>query len=446
MTRSIAPALLGLLACPVVHAASVPLENGFKLTVKGYIQAQLALAAEGERPVADGATGNAAETSYDVLRGQPGEADDVAINLRRARISFEGKYGDGLKGLVMIRGGENDDPRGQNSDRKMEIYRSFVAWGTERSGIYHEVKAGLDFVFAGDSGPTAAYALPFERPALTAVAAAYGSSQADGVTVNRYFDGRQTCISYFASGPWFNVGVDLGNGTSPDEIRDAYSFGENSGFFYGARVEFAPSKDLLPSARQESYVGADGTHLVFGIDYGADVDMHSSQGDLEDGTPDTLSSYDYTFFGPDVCWHWNRLTMVGDLKFTRASESGYQLAPDGTRSGDYERTADGLVWDVRAAYAFPLANGLVIEPAAGFGIADYDRDDDNEGTDPSRILSDDTNLDSGTTFDIGATLYINKHLNKIQVAYRSWRGEDPDAGQTGTPSASVFVIQQQVQF
>lgn len=346
----------------------------------------------------------------------------------------------------MIRGDENDDPRGQNSDRKMEIYRVFTAYGFDKGSVYHEFKLGLDFVFAGDSGPTAAYCLPFERPALTAVGAAYGSSTADGVTVHRYFDGRQTGVAYFASGGWFNFGFDIANGTSPDENRDSFSYGEANGQFIGARLELSPNKDMMPSARNESFVGAEGTHVVLGLDYGIDMDMHSPQPDFSVAGPYDFASYDYEFYGPDLCFHWNALSAVADLKFIRSSEEGYALDAAGNKSGSYSRTANGMVWDLRAAYAFPLTGKMVVEPAIGFGIADYDTDDDNEGAAPSRILSDDTNLDSGTTFDIGGTLYFNKHMNKLTVGYRRWEGEDPPAGQTGTPSAQVFVIQHQLQF
>ena len=276
--------------------------------------------------------------------------------------------------------------------------------------------------------------------------AAYGSSTADGVTVHRNFDGRQTGVAYFASGGWFNFGVDLANGTSPDENRDSYSYGEANGQFIGARLELAPNKDMMPSARNESFVGAEGTHVVLGFDYGIDMDMHSSQPDLSAAGPYDFASYDYEFYGPDLCFHWNAVTAIADLKFVNSTEEGYTLDAAGTKTGIYGRTANGMVWDIRAAWAFPLSGKMVIEPAIGFGIADYDTDADEEGAAPSRILSDDTNLDSGTTFDIGGSLYFNKHINKLTVGYRHWQGEDPPAGQSGTPKAQVFVIQHQLQF
>ena len=133
--RAVAPALLALAAAASAHAASFQVDEGLKLNIKGYLQTQIALGASGEAPVADGATGVDDESSYDVLRGQVGENEAVAFNVRRARIAFEAKYGDGWKGLLMIRGGENDDVRGQNSDRKMEIYRAFPVYGFEEERI-----------------------------------------------------------------------------------------------------------------------------------------------------------------------------------------------------------------------------------------------------------------------------------------------------------------------
>ena len=120
-----------LVIASAAHGASFQVDEGLKLNIKGYLQTQIALGADGEAPTASGATGVAAESSYDVLRGQTGENDAVAFNIRRARLAFEAKYGTGWRGLLVIRGDENDDPRGQNSDRKLEVYRAFTAYGFE---------------------------------------------------------------------------------------------------------------------------------------------------------------------------------------------------------------------------------------------------------------------------------------------------------------------------
>lgn len=89
---AVVPALLAL-ATASAHGASFQVDEGLKLNIKGYLQTQIALGASGEAPVANGASGIAAESSYDILRGQTGESEAVAFNIRRARLAFEAKSG-----------------------------------------------------------------------------------------------------------------------------------------------------------------------------------------------------------------------------------------------------------------------------------------------------------------------------------------------------------------
>ena len=217
-------------------------------------------------------------------------------------------------------------------------------------------------------------------------------------------------------------------GTSRPNTNDSTATkGDKNGMWYGFRIEFAPGKEYMPKKRQESYLGTEGTHVLVGFDYGNDNNAISKD------VPAKKTSKSY--LGPDVIVHWNALTGLIEYKMlnTKSETVGGASAPD----------VKGTALALRLAWAVPLDNGHVVEPALGYAIVDTDTDNDNQGPAPASI-ADGTNKSSGTTLDLGVNYYFSGNNNKLQLGYRSWTGEEPKTGDKA--KSNGIVLQHQLLF
>ena len=440
-------------------AASVPAidisGDGLKVSVKGQLQTQLILGASGE--VSDG--NPASPDDYDIFRNQAGESEGARFNIRRARVAFEAKYGNGWKGLVALRGWENKPGQnaGEAADKAVELYYAVASKSFKTDSIEHEIGMGLDKVFNAESSlSSSAYALPFERPTASNI------------------ETRTTGLAYKISSDFINAGVNIANNratsTAPTNAYSANGFpqGAENGMFYGFRLEFAPGKEFMPKKRQESYLGAEGTHALIGFDYGVQDEVSIASAGTKGVTADAsnfiaaAAPKDYknagvqsfTYMGPDVIVHWNALTFLAEFKLFN-TETDY-LPDDAAVGGNTPNTpdsdVDGSAFAFRLAWAIPMDDGQVFEPAIGYAIVDLNKDDDYEGGKAKDLnIADGTNKTSGDTLDIGVNWYFNGNNNKLQLAYRMWEGEEVGKDNKKTsgfdkPTSSGIVLQHQLLF
>jgi hypothetical protein len=408
-------ALVGA-AAPTAFALSVK-DDQLSVALKFQVQSRAYLLNDGEN-----ATGGA----YDPLRGSDGDAEAVRFDLRRARLGFAAKYNEDWRGVFLIRSENND--RGVNggastgnggNGRPVQLYFANAARVfKQRDDIEHDLHAGLDKPFNSESRiSSTTYLMPQDRLSLS------------------YIEFRGVGGGYGFRSPMVNFGFDVQNnttGTKDTQARNDTGAEETNGYFYSARVEFMPGKEWNPGKAMESFAGKEGTHLVVGFDYQADM------GNLQDdGAAATFVEQDQTIFGPDVLLHWNFLTVLAEYRFLKTTRDTVTDATGATASAD----TDGTLWNIGAGWAIPVG-GYFVEPCVRFGERDSDDDTDSTASfaaGPGGNIGNDIGSD-GTTLELGVNLYISGHSNKIQLSYQNWKAEEGDA------TADIIRLQHQWAF
>lgn len=395
-------ALAGLTA-PTAHALTLE-DDTLKVAVKMQIQTRASLLND-----AEGANG----ADYDPLRGSAGEAEAARFSVRRARLGFGVAWGE-WRGNFWLRAAEGSDFGGTDTTRGAQLFYANVARVFTTGGVSHDIHAGLDKPFNGESSlGSTLYALPTER--ITSMVAAV----------------RGVGVGYGLRSDFVNFGVDVQNNTTTTKDVDAAD--ETNGWFYSTRVEVMPGKDHNPGKRQESYLGKAGTHALLGIDaQWNDSDLTS------DAVASTFTITDTFTWGPDLLVHWNALTCLAELRLRTTD-----LEDETGASDDF----DSRWFIVQAAYAFPLANGTVVEPVVRYSVADVDVDADTAVTGYANAATGNLpaswyvdNGGDGSTIDIGLSWYLAGHGNKLQAAYQLWEAEEGDA------TASIVRVQHQLAF
>ena len=437
------PTLLAIVCASGTLPAVTIKDDGLTVALKGQIQARASIGAGGTFE----SSSPTAPNSYDPLRGSTGEADLFRFDFRRVRVGIDAQYGDGWYGTITLASEKNDLTESGKNSRAVNLYYAYLGKTFKDEDISHSIRGGLDKIFNNDSIISSSSALfPNDRPtqALTSY--------------------RNLGLGYRFQSPIVNFGTNVANNSSGSKPKGA---GENTvsdagnsrnGFLVSGRVEFSPSKALMiePDKRKESYLGKEGTQVVFGLE------IQVERNRLEDGAASGIAATNplapgtplagtnpyvvsnNTVWGPDALFHWNALTLLGELRAGKTTRTQYN---DNGAEAAVE-PVPFLYWSVQAGYAFPIPGGLVLEPAIRFSFVDQNRDLDNNSNYFSGYDYADMNYKdggklqdiSGKQVEIGLNLYEKGTTCKTQLEYLNWRGEN------GNGSAHMFILQQQIAF
>ncbi len=435
LTPSLATLALTGLATASASAASIA--DDLQLKVKGYIQARATIAAS-----ADNTTGGGQDYYATNVPGMPAttpasvpgsESDFLRFSIRRIRLTFEATNSTGWFSNVTLRDEPIEASGGNNPNAGVSIFAAYIGKRFLSDSLEHEFTVGLMKPYNNDSSlPSNNLLFGVDRPVSTLIV----------------FQ-REPGLSYKLSAPFLRAGVDLQNGTNINRSSPTAASGNADAKpspFMSARIEASPGAEFMPAKKSESWMGADGTHVVLGGDW-----------------QNTGRSYAVTdqqrkmiVYGPDLLIHAKGLTFLAEYRWTHLSEEA--TGPTGIND-----SIDGRHWGAQAGYAIPTDMGVTIEPALRFSVMNFDRDQEEHsswGLNSSRdnavgnmatvlqtgnltganLATGAANLGSGAQLDVGLNLYWNGQQNKTQFGYQRWESE------AGAASAAAFYVQQQVIF
>lgn len=412
--------------------------DDIQFKVKGYIQARANLAGS--------ATDNRGKgQDYYAANAANGDDSDLArLSIRRARLGVEGRSQSDWYAALVIRA-DNIGTSGTAStgSQPIQLYQAYVGktFTTESGHFTHDLKLGLDKIYNNDSSiSSTAFLFSGDRAVATLL-----SSQ------------REVGFCYKFAAPFIRAGVDLQD--APNLTRNAAppsstgnnantgNYAETPSLAYSFRIEASPGAEYLPVKKQESYLGAYGTHLLVGGDF-----QNSGNTYAVGNEERSLMIY-----GPDLLAHYDRWTFLTEYRWTK-------LAIDSTAGSLNPQQLDNLngrTWDAQLAYAIPTDHGLIIEPALRFAIVNWVSDieelsqwgvnssRDNNVITPTSLLTQGgltsgglaggtTNLGSGSQLDVGLNFYWNGNANKTQLSYSYW------AAEAGPGKSSAVTLQQQI--
>jgi len=443
-------ALVGLSASALSAATISPKEETLTVGINGLLQTRLTLLPSGTYNNTD-AAGNAQNgynqaapttapdgASYDPIRGTVGEPEKAHFDMRRVRLGVVGTYKDGWRGTIVL-SADTVDSSYYGTARNPAIYTAAVGKKTTVGGLDHDVIVGLDKPYTAESSVAGnSYLFPTNRP---------GGDFVDVI--------RGVGAHYRLYGSMFTVAASFMNGmTTGAAGNNSNGVGEEGtpGYYGNLRAEFAPGASMMPKKKQESYVGAEGTHVVIG----AEVDKEWSRqvaGYTGQGTG-VWNDQDMLIWGPDVLVHFNGLSAIAEYKRRVTS---WEATADWAGQPDPD-SRNSQVWNLQAGYAMPLSGGMVVEPAARYADIDMDTHADEYGNysrgvdytawkniTPSANLNGGartgTSADlSGRQIEIGVNLYINGLANKLQLSYLNWQAEE------GVGDAQMLILQHQLTF
>ncbi len=374
--------------------------------------------------------------------------DAARFSVRRARFGVSAKNTTGWDALFQIRAGERADASASaNSAQPVTLYYANIGKVIKTDSIEHRIHGGLDKPFNGESSiSSSTYMFPSDRAVANLIEyrsvgvgytlkhelLKFGFDIADGGNFSNLSVANSTNTATGATA-WSNPaaqGVNVSSEAKP-------------GLFYSARIEFAPGAEYMPTKKMESFAGAEGTHVVIGLDIQSDNKNLISVANNGAANAQAISQTT-TVFGPDVLVHFNGLSALADYRQVGVS----QTAVTGNTNDDVK----GNAFDILVGYAIPTETGLVVEPAARYGKVDLNKDQDEGGAVTNKFSEGEwrSGRVSGSEIVLGLNLYWNGNANKTQFAYTMWKGENPSGASVATsgdaPKASVFTIQQQVTF
>ena len=407
--KYLVPSLLILAGAPVFGAS---IADDLVIKPKVQIQMRGQFAASGT---------NAAGADTSIYNGATGDTEAARFSVRRARFGAEATNSTGWTGVFQIRAGERADATGNagSATRTAELYYANAAKVFKVEGADIDVHGGLDKPFNRESSiSSSTFLLPMDNPILARI-----EMRSVGV-------GAKALIQDLV-----RVGFDIQNGNST-VAQDTDSGAP--GLFYSGRIEFAPSKEMMPAKGMESWAGAPGTHLVVGLDAQSQNKQITAVGPgttVTAGIRNDDKTVTTTTVGPDVLFHFDGLSALAAYRMrTAKQENSASTAPDDIK---------GSMFSIQAGYAVPLDNGLVLEPALRFSKIDNDKDVDG---DANAVFGSGeyTGSNSGTEFSIGVNAYWNGHKNKTMLAFTSFTGESPAIGDAA--KAKVITLQHQLTF
>lgn len=429
--KYLTPTILALaVIAPSINALDVAdADAGLKLGLKLQLQirAQKAWASD-----VNGAT-------YDIVSGTTAQPDSVDFYLRRARIGFQGSWGD-YKFAYILR---NDDQDKNGTARTPVTNVAYVERIIKTDNFEHSIRAGLDYAFF--NGASAVFSSTSQL-----LVSARPTDQAAMLAP------RGVGVGYKLSTPRFTVGIDIQNNTGDDTNADtgntlpaananaafprsAGADYANEGLFIGARIQgilFDSTPDKPHMKPVESFVGATGTGLLASLEVGQnnhdnfftgfDINGDGDTGDtvgvagsrIQESTA-LANSAKTKALGCELLFHHDGLTALAEYRIcnTKTKVRTDSAAAIAAGAGaDYE--TDRRIWLVQAGYAMPVGDKWV-EPAVRF--VRIDLDDDNRESTGYGSASDYGS--SGYQTEVGVNYYLNKTSNKLGLAFQHWRGE-----------------------
>lgn len=444
--KNISPTILALAAVAPSIAALDVKDDDVKLGLT------LQLQVRAERAWASDIYGN----TYNVAgNAQDSSPQSVDMYLRRLRFGFKGSYQGDYKFAVQFRTDSADRANATapaSSDaaasRYPQIHVAYVerVFKQDELGLEHSVRAGLDYAFFnGASGvfSSSSFLLPSARVTENANFLA-----PRGVGVGYKLAGKAGSAAYtWGFDVQQNVGKDstaaVGQNsdaaTAPTPTSVQGSSGSGEGLCYTTRLQMVPfDSDAKGHMKPvESFVGAPGTGVMVSVEAGI-----NRNNNVQSGTgatkPTTGESQNLKAYGIEALIHADAITALAEF---RRAQLVTQYAGNNA-SYDTDRQSNAFI--IQAGYCVPFGD-MFLEPA--FRWTRYDIDADNSevanynGTDYGT---------SGFQTELGLNLYINKHQNKLQLAFQNWRGEDGAAGaggQTFAPAhANILRAQWQLSF
>ena len=403
-----------------------------------------------------GASGtDSAGNDYNIYNGANGGTDVSRISYRRARFGVEASNSTGWGGLFQVRAGERADAgAAPGTGQAVTLYYAYInkTWKTDQTT--HTITGGLYKSLNNETlYSSSAFLFPQDR------------------AVCGLLERRNPGIGYWGSAlSMINWGIDLQHGskvgtvdgtyTSQDATTKTYTglSTESNGLAYSFRVDFAPTPEMMPKKRQESYCGGEGMHFVLGFDFQSDPNQitpanAAAPANTTNGGKSTKSSI--TMYGPDLLFHFNGLTVVADYRMRETKKEAIDANIPAANDTSYDKVK-GAIFDLQAGYAFSMEGGWALEPAIRYGKVDRDKDiDDGDvanangsvntvGTPYSSGEWD--GKKSGSEWGIGLNFYWNGHANKTQLAFTSWTGEGCNSTSGSAPKAKIFTIQHQITF
>jgi hypothetical protein len=352
---------------------------------------------------------------YDVTAGATGTPDTADFYVRRFRPGFKGTYMDTWKFAMIFRGDDyGRAATGTGAANLITIHQAYVNKEFKGDGITHTIKAGLDYAF-------------FNQAEVSNSTSLLLNQRADAAFLGL----RGVGIGYLLTTPMVHLGVDIQNNKGDDTASQNPTTGDGEGLAISGRIEITGPGELAIPKWQESFVGAEGTGFLIGLEYA--LNQRDRVADADPVTAgNQVGAIDTTVFGIDVLGHWNFLSALATYRMQKQGFS--KDVPPG--AGADAADVDGTIIGLQVGWAFPTELA-VFEPAVRYQILDYNTDNDNEA---STFGAKDYSSGSGNQFDIGLNVYFNGHANKLCFAYTDWKAEEGDG------KASIFRIQHQLNF
>lgn len=330
-----------------------------------------------------------------------GENDPIDFSIRRARLYMGGKYGQDWKFLIAFNADNIDSAGTASASRAMQWRYAWVERQfTMGDDFAHIIHFGLDKPYNNPSDG----AMSSSRELFPTGNAAAGLLAPRGVG-----------IGYRLRGPLFLVAADVQNNITTHATTGLGAV-EEEGLYYGARAEFSFSKEWFIAKRAESFLGKEGTGLNLGASWAT-----NSEGVTATDAVDTMA------YGVDLMFHWNNISAYAEYRTSNAESTPF--------AGGAATEQDAEVILGQVGYAFPLANGHVIEPAVRYQIIDG-----NTETDETSVYGTGEVGGSGNQIDVGLNYYLDGHNNKFQLAYQMWEAEEGDG------DANIVRLQHQLNF
>jgi hypothetical protein len=427
-----------------IPAFGASIADDLAIKPKVQIQARAQLGANGS-----GTNGD----DYNIYTGANGLNDVMRLSLRRARFGAAAKNSTGWDAEFLVRAGERSDA-GNNAagttgtTPAVALYYAYIGKSFRTDVLEHRVGLGLNKPFNAESSiSSSTYMFPNDRAVANLIEY---RGQEIGYTIKHEL--LKFGFDIANGGNWSNFSnANLGddNGTAggifgPSAQGAKTSVDTRAGTFFSGRIEFSPGADFMPAKKSESFAGAEGHHIVIGLD------VQSDQKDQVDTTaagavPSRSVRQTTTMYGPDALFHFNSISAIADYRLIQTKQAVDGGTPaNSTAAGN----VDGYAYDVRFGYALPLESGLIIEPAIGYGVVNLNKNLDEGGVAAHLYKQGEWQAGqvSGSQFELGVNLYWNGHANKTQIAYTKWNAEENSNINGESPDASVFTIQQQVTF
>ena len=429
------PTLTALALMGTIPAFGASIADDLSIKPKVQIQARAQLGANGS-----GTNGD----EYNIYTGANGLNDVMRLSLRRARFGASAKNSTGWDAEFLVRAGERSDAgTGAGSAQTVNLYYGYIGKSFKTDALEHRVAIGLNKPFNAESSiSSSTYMFPNDRAVANLIEF---RGQEVGYTLKH--DLLKFGFDIANGGNWSNfsnVGLGDDNGTAggiyaPSPQGAKTSVDTRPGTFFSGRIEFSPGADFMPAKKSESFAGAEGHHIVIGLD------VQSDQKDQVDTTATRSVRQTTTMYGPDALFHFNSISAIADYRLIQTKQSvDGGTALNNTAAGN----VDGYAYDVRFGYALPMESGLIVEPAIGYGVVNLNKNLDEGGVAAHLYKQGEWQAGqvSGSQFELGVNLYWNGHANKTQIAYTKWKAEENASVNGQSPDASVFTIQQQVTF